>query len=469
MKRLGTRLAVSYVLMAAVIMVVFTVGTGAAHFVQMRREIGHFAVQDIETVEGLLALTPDGRVILREDYHNHPESRREVDYYVELLAPDGEVLYRNAQLGDRNLGGPVLPGEGVGGYSPRWTRLSDGTRIVLVSRRHSVNGKPVLIRLGQSEEFAWQDLRLFAAGAAVMFVVVIAASAVAAWRMSRRILSPLKKIAARAEEITSQRLHERIPLQGTGDEIDQLAEAFNRTLTRLDDSFRQLKQFTADASHELRTPLAAIRAIGEAGLERGGSSREYHELVGSMLEEVGRLTHLVNDLLMISRGDAGSIQLDCSRVPVLDLVRDTVTILEPLALEKDQKLDVSGAGDAAVYGDPMFLRQALINLIHNAIKYSPEKSTTEISVRRAGDSVMVLIHDSGRGIAPEHLPHIFDRFYRADAGRSRDAGGFGLGLAISQWAVQAHKGTIAVSSTPGNGSTFEIRLPAAETAEHLGV
>jgi heavy metal sensor kinase len=417
-----------------------------------------------------LALTPDGRVILHEDYHNHPESRRVVDYYVELLAPDGIVLYRNEPLGGRELGGAPLPGEGVGGYSPRWTKLSDGTRIVLVSRQHSVNGKPILIRLAQSAEPAWRDLQFFAVGAEVMFGIVIAASAFAAGRMSRRILSPVKNIAARAEEITSQRLHQRIPLRGTGDEIDQLAEAFNRTLTRLDDSFRQLKQFTADASHELRTPLAAIRAIGEAGLERGGTSKEYHELVGSMLEEVGRLTHLVNDLLMISRGDAGSIQFDRSKVGVLDLVRNTVAILEPLALEEEQRLEVGGDDDAMVYGDPVFLRQALINLIHNAIKYSPKKSTTEISVKRGADnSVTVLIRDSGRGIAAEHLPHIFDRFYRADSGRSRDAGGFGLGLAISQWAVQAHKGTIAVSSIPGNGSTFAITLPAADTTDARSV
>src|SRR5579884_2126624 len=127
MKRIGTRLAVSYILMAVVIMTVFTVGTGAAHFVQMRRQLSHFAIQDIETVEGLLALTPDGKVILREDYHNHPESRRVVDYYVELLAPDGVVLYRNETLGGRELGGAPLPDEGVGGYSPRWTKLSDGT------------------------------------------------------------------------------------------------------------------------------------------------------------------------------------------------------------------------------------------------------------------------------------------------------------------------------------------------------
>lgn len=463
MKRLGTRLAFSYILLAAAIMVVFTIGTGTALFVQMRAQLAHFAIQDIETIEGLLALTPDGHVILREDYHNHPESRRVVDYYAEVLDPDGAILFRNTQLGESDLGGPPVPGEGVGGYSERWTKLPDGIPVVLVSRRHVLKGHPLLIRLAQSEEPIWRALELFGIGAAAMFLIVIAAAAFAAWRMSGRILAPVQKIAARAEQITSQRLHERIPLAGTGDEIDQLAEVFNRTLTRLDDSFRQLRQFTADASHELRTPLAAIRAIGEAGLERDETAAEYRELVGSMLEEVGRLTHLVDDLLMISRGDAGSIQLNYSTIHILDLVRDTVCLLEPLADEKEQRLEVIGVDDAVVHGDPVFLRQALINVVHNSIKYSPRKATTRISVDRASrGSVSVSIRDSGPGIAAEHLPHIFDRFYRADAGRSRDAGGFGLGLAITKWAVQAHKGSIAVSSKPGGGSTFSITLPAAE-------
>jgi heavy metal sensor kinase len=459
-RRLGTRLILSYVLLAGCIMLLFTAGTGLVLFLQLRVQLTHFAIQDIEIVEGLLAFTPDGHVIVRDDYHNHAESKKLLDHYIEVLTPEGAVLYRNERLGISGLGGAPVPGEGVGGYSERWATLADGTRAVLVSRRHVLDGRPILIRLAQTEEPVRRAVELFGIAAALVFPLVIAVATLAAWRMSRSILAPVQDMATLAGQITSTRLHERIPVHGTGDEIDQLAEIFNRTLTRLDESFRQLRQFTSDASHELRTPLAAIRAIGEVGLERDGSKQEYRELVGSMLEEVSRLTRLVDDLLMISRGDSGSIRLNFCTVRVLDLVRDTVSLLEPLAEEKHQKLEVTGREDAIVQGDPVFLRQALINVVHNAIKYSPLHATTSINVEREPtDHVAISVHDEGPGIAPEHTLRIFDRFYRADSGRSRDAGGSGLGLAISQWAVEAHKGSITVVSVPCEGSTFRIRLP----------
>jgi heavy metal sensor kinase len=355
-----------------------------------------------------------------------------------------------------------MPGEGVGGYSQRSRLLADGTPVVVVSRRHSVDGHTVLIRLAQSEEPAWHALYQFLIAAGLMFPVMVTAAAASGYRMSRRILAPVKNIASRAEQITSSRLHERIPVHGTGDELDHLAEVFNRTLTRLDESFRQLRQFTADASHELRTPLAAIRAIGEVGLDRDGTRQEYRELVGSMLEEVNRLTRLVDDLLMISRGDSGAILLSWSRVGVFDLALDTVALLEPLAEEKGQQLLVLGDQGASIEADPVLLRQALINVVHNAIKYSPQRAITTLRVEREqADSVVISVQDEGPGIAPEHAGRIFDRFYRIDSGRSREAGGSGLGLAIVQWVVQAHKGTIGVSAAPSGGSVFRITLPVS--------
>lgn len=461
-QHIGTRLAWSYVLLAVCIMLVFTIGTGAVLYFQMWAQTVRFAVQDIETVEGLLVFRPGGRLILREDYHNHPESRAVVDRYLEVLAPDGTILYRNERLGDERLGAIPSADEGVGGYSPRRARLPDGTPVQLVSRRHVLDGHPLVIRLAEPEEPVYRAVELFAIAAGLMFPVVVGMAVLAARRMSQRILAPVQNIAFRAGQITSNRLHERIPLGGSGDETDQLAEAFNQTLTRLDESFRQLRQFTADASHELRTPLAAIRAIGEVGLYRDGTRQEYRDLVGSMLEEVNRLTRLVDDLLTISRGDAGTVQLHCSTVRVFDLVHDTLSLLEPLALDKEQLLDLEGDQDATVNADPVFLRQALVNVVHNAIKYSPRQTTVHLVVDRKTEGlVTVCVRDTGPGIPPEHRPRIFDRFYRVDRGRSRDGGGAGLGLAIAQWAVAAHHGEISVASTPGVGSTFRISLPAS--------
>ncbi len=321
----------------------------------------------------------------------------------------------------------------------------------MVSRRHFLDGRAILLRLAYSEEPIETAVVQLLTAAALIFPVMIAIAAVAGYRMSRRTLAPVQQITAQAERITSSNLHERIPVSNTGDELDHLAEVFNQTMARLEQSFQQLRQFTADASHELRTPLAAIRSVGEVGLERNGTREEYRELVGSMLEEVNRLTRLVDDLLMIARADSGVIQLKYSTIDLSALTRDTVTLLEPLADEKDQTLAFFSAGVVPIRVDPAILRQAIINVLHNAIKYSPSASAISIVV---GQDATLTIEDAGAGIPAEHAARIFDRFYRIDQGRSRDAGGFGLGLSIAKWAVNANGGTINAS-----GSAFRISVP----------
>jgi heavy metal sensor kinase len=391
-------------------------------------------------------------VRVSDDYHNHPESKLVLDRFLEVRDPDGKVLYRNEHLGARTLGGAPDPNEGVGGYSEHSTTLEDGTRVRMVSRRHVLDGHTIVLRLAYSEDGIRTSVDELVAAAALMFPLMIAVAGFAGVRMSRRALQPVQQIALQAERITSSNLHERIPVNQTGDELDHLAVVFNQTMARLEQSFQQLRQFTADASHELRTPLAAIRTIGEVGLERDGTREDYRELVGSMLEEVNRLTRLVEDLLMIARADSGAIQLRYTDVDLTVLTHDTVALLEPLADDKEQRIAFASTGPVRIQADPMILRQAVINILHNAIKYSPARSVISI---RVGEDATITIEDAGPGIPPEQAGRIFDRFYRIDGGRSRDAGGFGLGLSIAQWAVQAHGGTISVS-----GSTFRISMGA---------
>jgi len=450
-KSIGARIAVSYVVVLLTAMIVFMAGTAVVLYLQMRSQLGHYAIQDIETVEGLMSFTPDGALKVNEDYHNHPESKLVLERFLEARAADGHVLYRNDRLGKLSLGGMPAPDEGVGGYSEHSAKLEDGTRVRMVSRRHTIDRQPVLLRLAYSEGPIRTSVDELLGAAALMFPLMIAAAAYAGFRMSRQVLGPVQKITVQAERITSRNLHERIPVNHTGDELDHLAEVFNRTMGRLEQSFQQLRQFTADASHELRTPLAAIRSIGEVGLHRNGSRDDYRELVGSMLEEVNRLTRLVDDLLMIARADSGAIQLKYSTIDLSVLTRDTITLLEPLADEKEQKLLFTTPGEVLIAADPTILRQAIINVLHNAIKYSPPRSVirTEVAL-----GATVTIEDAGPGIPPEHATRIFDRFYRLDPGRSRDAGGFGLGLSIAKWAVEANGGSIGVS-----GNTFRIALP----------
>ncbi len=461
-KHLRTRLTVWYVSVLAALLVLAWGGTCSLLFRQLRNQLDHFSIQEIETVEGLLYFTPDGQLRLREDYHNHPESKDVIDRFVEVLSPGGRVIFRNERLGGRMLGGSVFSGEGVGGYSLRSARLADGTRVRLVSRVHILDGRTLLIRLAHSEEPLWSLLKELLIASLLVLPIILAIAGLAGYALARRALSPIERMAGRAMEITPENLHERLPNDDTGDELGQLARVFNHTLARLEQAFEQLRRFTSDASHELRTPLAAIRSVGEVGLQKDGSRAEYRDIIGSMLEEVNRLTSLIDNLLTISRADSGHIQLQRTIVPVMALAREAAGLFEILMEEKSLRVVVEGDEGAAVKGDCLFLRQALVNILHNAVKYSPAGGAIRVRVRHEDAShIVVEIEDRGPGIPLEDHVKVFDRFYRVDRARWRESGGAGLGLAIAKWAVEAHGGSIGLESALNQGCTFRVSLPAA--------
>jgi heavy metal sensor kinase len=457
-----TRLTLWYVLVLASVLVVSWGLTAGFLFLQMRSQLDNYAIQDIETVEGLLYFEPGGRLILREDYHNHPESKQVLERLVEVRSSDGRVLFRNERLGDQGLGGDLIPNEGEGGYSIRSAHLANGTTVRMASRRHTLDGRPLLIRLGYSEEPVWERFDELAVASLLAMPIVLALAGLGGYVLAKRALAPLEEMASRAEKITSERLHERLPSGEVSDELGRLAGVFNNLLGRLEQSFEQLRRFTSDASHELRTPLTSIRSVGEVALQKDGSREEYRDTIGSMLEEVNRLTALVDSLLTISRADAGRIQLHPTVFSAMDLAREAAGLFEVLAEEKGQRITVQGDERVNVKGDRVFLRQALVNIIHNAVKYSPVGGMISVGVHYEPEgSIHLEVVDSGPGIAPEHSERIFDRFYRVDESRSREAGGAGLGLSIAQWAVRVHGGDIHLQETQGGGCTFQIWLPPA--------
>lgn len=456
---LRSRLTLWFVSVLAGLLILAWGGTFALLFWQLRGQLDHFSVQEIETVEGLMYFTLQGDLQLHEDYHNHPESKDVIDRFVEVLSPDGKVLYRNERLGDRVLGGAPLAAEGVGGYSVRSERLGDGTRVRMVSRIHSLDGRRLLIRLAHSEEPLWSRLNDVLIASMFVLPLILALAGFAGYGLVRRALGPIEQMARRAQEITPQRLHERLPNDHTNDELGQLAHVFNETLARLERAFEQLRRFTSDASHELRTPLAAIRSVGEVGLQKDGSRAEYRDIIGSMLEEVNRLTSLVDNLLTISRADAGSLQLQLAEVPVMQLAREAAALFEVLIEEKSLSLTLTGDESASVLGDRLFLRQALVNVLHNAVKYSPIAGVVSVRVQSSVDEVLVEIEDDGPGVPSEDREKIFDRFYRVDKARWRQSGGAGLGLAITKWVIEAHSGAIALGNATARGCLFRIQLP----------
>jgi heavy metal sensor kinase len=292
--------------------------------------------------------------------------------------------------------------------------------------------------------------------------LAVAVAGLGGYVLARRALAPVNRMAEQARMINAERLGERLPVHNPGDELGSLASVFNETLMRLESSFEQMRRFTADASHELRTPLTAIRSVGEIGLRGRRDASDYREIIGSMLEEVDRLSMLVDRLLTLSRADSGEAMLARDRVDLAELAEEVTTQLDVLAEEKQQSLTVEASGLSICMGDRMVLRQALLNLVDNAIKYSPAGGRIAVKVSTSPDGKAILdVTDTGPGIPVEMRPRVFDRFYRADRSRSREnGGGTGLGLSIARWAVEVNGGQLTLETSDGPGATFRITLPS---------
>lgn len=461
------RLTLWYVGIFGAVLGIYICGACILQYLQLSDQLHHAEIEDLETAEGLLYFTPHGRLLLHEDYHSHPQSRLLLDRYMEVLSPNGEVLFRNEHLRDMYLDGAPALHEGEVGYASKRIRLADGTPVLAISHLHFFEGKPLLIRLAYSTEPLRTHLLEFIGLLMLAMPLALVAAGFAGYRVAGKALNPLEQMARQTEHITARRLNERIPVDNPNDELGHMARVLNGLLERLGESFEQLQHFTSDVSHELRTPLAAMRSVGEVGLQEDHGTAKYRDIIGSMLEEVARLTSMVDTLLTIAHADSGAIELQRSVFPVMNLIEESVGVVSLLAEDKKQTIAVVGDNKISVLADRSFLRMAVINLLDNAVKYSPPGSTIRLSLSGAvgsGDQagfVCLTIEDEGPGIPEDKVSRVFDRFFRVDEGRTRDAGGAGLGLAIAKWAVEAHGGTISLSPGLSGGSIFSIRMPAA--------
>jgi heavy metal sensor kinase len=465
LSHIRTRLTLWYVAIFGLLFAAYICSACFLQYWQLKQQLYHAEVQDMETIQGLLYFTADGQLSLHEEYFNRPESRRLLDRLLEVLDSNGHVLFRNRKLNGNTLGSRPLPDEGVNGFSPRSLRLADGTPILVISHVHVLQETPVLIRLAYSTDpLRLQSLQLLGLLTLVLPIALIAAG-FAGYRFAVKVLDPLEQMASLTERITARRLNERIPVKNREDELGHMALVLNGLFERLEESFEKLQRFTSDVSHELRTPLAAIRSVGEVGLQQEHDAEKYRDIIGSMLEEVGKLTAMIDTLLTIAHADSGGIQLQQTTFALMDLVQEAVAVIGVLAEDKEQTLSVTGDPRALVCADRAFLRMALVNLLDNAVKYSPAGSSIRVSLHIVGSDtgsarfVEVAIQDEGPGIPEGAQERVFDRFYRLDEARSRDSGGFGLGLPIAKWAVEAHGGTINVKTSFPTGAIFCITLP----------
>ena len=389
-KRVRTRLTLMHVGMLAGVLAIYFAGVSVLLFWQMGGVLKQLAAEDLETVKGLLFVQDDGQVGVREDYHHHTDWKQVEERLLEILGPDGSILYRNEKLGDRIIGGAPFAGEGEHGYSGRTARISDGTPIVLISRKYDLQGRTILIRVGYSQDLIWNELKETLFVLLLASPLVLAGTAYAGYKLVGRTLDPVTKMADRAEQINSERLNERLPVENSEDELGHLAGVFNAMLSRIEQAFEQLKRFTADASHELRTPLAAIRSIGEVRLQESAGAEEYRDTIGSMLEEVNRLTAIVDSLLTLSRADAGQIRMQVSVFPLMALVREAAALLEILIEDKRLTFTLVGDESLGAEADRLYVRQAVLNILHNAVKFTPGGGSISAHVRCKGLSQVEL-------------------------------------------------------------------------------
>ena len=282
--------------------------------------------------------------------------------------------------------------------------------------------------------------------------------------LARQALAPVDRMAAAADEITASQLDRRLHAPNPNDELGRLARTLNGMIARLERSFAEVRQFTADAAHELRTPLAILRNEAEVALLVPRDSEQYCDCLENMLEEIDHLSRLSEALLFLFREDAGLGDHKREPLHVDEIVRELADHLRVVAAEREQILNVDAPQPCSVMGNPEQLRRLLFNLLDNALNFTPARGSIQVRVECQRKHVRVVIADSGIGIAPEHLPRVFDRFYQVDSARSQGCGANGLGLSICRSIAEAHHGSITIESELGKGTQVTLTLPAAAAA-----
>ena len=316
-----------------------------------------------------------------------------------------------------------------------------------------------VLEVGQSEEDTSDILTTLLLVMAAAYPVTLVLAVLGGVFLAGRALSPVDQITGLARRIPAEDLGQRLNLRLPDDEIGRLARTFDEMIGRLDGAFRRQRQFTADASHELRTPLTIMKGQVDVALQQRREPEDYRQVLQAVNDEVDRMVHLVGSLLTLTRADARQIPLSLEVVGVADVVAGAVAHLHSTALEKGIELRSVSDDGVTIRGDEDLLLQLLLNLLDNSIKYTLSGGRVTVGWSQTGNRLELWVTDTGVGIPEEHIPHIFDRFYRVDKARSRSEGGAGLGLAISSWIAEAHGGSIRVESVPGEGSTFTLVVP----------
>jgi heavy metal sensor kinase len=385
------------------------------------------------------------------------------DKLFQFLDPRGRPANRSTSLRHRSLPLSATAQENAarGQHTFETVSLDGHGRVRLLTMPIEQAGQPAqLIQVGIPLKRVEGTLRRYLQIVAALVPLGVGLAAVGGAVIARAALAPVDEMARSARRITAEALGQRIARRGANDELDYLAETLNGMLGRLEEAFGAMRRFTADAAHELRTPLTALKGGIEVALRASRSAAEYRGVLRGSLEEVNRLIHLAEDLLLLSRSSTGA-GIRRERVELEPLLLEILEIGARLAREAGVVMSLSRITPAQVIGDESALRRALLNLVENALKYTPAGGRVELSLAQEAGSVLIVVEDTGIGIDPADAERIFQPFVRLDEARSRETGGSGLGLSIARSIVLAHGGALSLESAPKIGSRFTMRLPSA--------
>lgn len=448
------RLTLWYVCLLAVVLLLFS----AAIYIALSKQLLEAeddALQNLALLIDRSISVSDGPLRLKSTSNASKGDQR----FVRLYTLDGTNVFDNSVKAGNVA--PVPEGIRVASTGKRHfdTILVDDERFRVLStpvqRDEKVIGVLQVAETLDEEERPLRRLLL------ILAVAIPATLALASWGgafLAGRVLAPIDYLTRTAQRISTLDLSQRLGLPPRNDELGRLAATFDAMLARLDQAFQRQRQFTADASHELRTPLTAVRGQIEVALSEQRSADEYQAVLETVLLQNERMSRLVGDLLMLARADSG-LHLHCEPLDLAQLAHDVAEQLQPLAERGGLRLALRAEAAVPIVADEDRLLQVLFNLVENGLKYTPAGGCVALACRTDGTAALLTVRDSGPGIPADALPHIFDRFYRADESRQRASGGIGLGLAIVRTLVEAHGGTITVQSEVGQGTTFTIRLP----------
>jgi signal transduction histidine kinase len=480
------RLTVSYALVLLGTMVVFAISLWKARQNLWKQELAQEASRIADRVLLVIqSAQQDGKVLTHVDSSNagnlQIRATKElgdvldpVPGYFMVLDQQGKALYYSVQTRLLSTNDQYTLLQTVLTYNseavaPIVPVRGDSLRLLAMSKRNVAVG-PNVSRVVAALPTDIGELApsLVVGTLVVLAPIILVVSIVVAYVVVGSAYRPMDQLINEVEAITDGRsLHRRLAAEAGNDEISRLSQTVNAMLARLETSFAALRRFTADASHELKTPLTVLRANIERSMHPSTNRAERMVALEEALQETARMSDLVDSLLTLARADEGRFDIYPQPVELDPLVREVYETAVILGEDAGLSLSLRTMENAIVMGDRTRLRQLLLNLVTNAIKYTPRGGSVELAVvKRSGDEVSITVRDTGIGISTADLPHVFDRFWRADRARSRmsERGGFGLGLAISQWIVQAHGGSISVQSRLGRGSIFTVILPTAVDA-----